>query len=84
MRPSQRRFSQQFIMDYPRSSPSESVSCSVVSDSDPMDCSLPGSSVQGILQAGILEWVAIPFSRAPSQPRDRTRVSRMVGKFFTA
>ena len=39
---------------------------------DPMHCSLPGSSVHGILQAGILEWVAIPFSRRPSQPRDQT------------
>ena len=37
---------------------------------DPMDCSLPGSSVSGILQARILEWVAMPFSRASSQPRD--------------
>ena len=37
---------------------------------DPMDCSLPGSSVPGILQARILEWVAIPFSRGSSQPRD--------------
>ena len=33
---------------------------------DPMDCSPPGSSVHGILQARILEWVAIPFSRGPS------------------
>ena len=40
---------------------------------DPMDCSLPGSSVHGILQARILEWVAVPFSRASSQPRDRVR-----------
>ena len=39
---------------------------------DPMDCIPPGSSVHGILQARILEWVAIPFSRASSQPRDRT------------
>ena len=40
------------------------VSCSVMSDSmRPMDYSLPGSSVHGILQARILEWVAIPFSR---------------------
>ena len=39
---------------------------------DPMNCSLPGSSVQGILQARILEWVAIFFSRGSSQPRDRT------------
>ena len=42
---------------------------------DPMDCSLPGSSVHGILQARILEWVAIPFSRVSSWPRDRTWVS---------
>ena len=37
---------------------------------DPMDCSLPGSSICGLLQARILEWVAISFSRRPSQPRD--------------
>ena len=37
---------------------------------DPMDCSPPGSSVHGILQARILEWVAMPFSRESSQPRD--------------
>ena len=41
---------------------------------DPMDCSPPGSSVHGILQARILEWVAIPFSRESSQPRNRTQV----------
>ena len=39
---------------------------------DPMDCSPPGSSIHGILQARILEWVAIPFSSRPSQPRDGT------------
>ena len=39
---------------------------------DPTDCSSPGSSVHGILQARILEWGAIPFSRVSSQPRDRT------------
>ena len=37
---------------------------------DPMDCSSPGSSVHGISQARILEWVAISFSRGPSQPKD--------------
>ena len=37
---------------------------------DPMDCSLPGSSVHGIFQVKILEWVAISFSRGSSQPRD--------------
>ena len=41
---------------------------------DPIDCSLPGSSVHGILQARILEWDAISYSRGPSQPRDRTNV----------
>ena len=44
---------------------------------DPMDCSPPGSSVHGILQAGILEWVATSFSRGSSRPRDRTQVSRI-------
>ena len=48
-----------------------------------MDCSLPGSSVHGILQARILEWVAIPFSKEPSQPRDWTWVSCIAGRFFT-
>ena len=42
---------------------------------DPMDCSPPGSSVHGVLQARILEWVAISFSRASSRPRNRTCVS---------
>ena len=43
-----------------------------------MDCSLPGSSVHGILQARILEWVAIPFPRGSSQPRDQTHVSHLL------
>ena len=55
--------------------------CSVVSNST--DCSLPGSFVHGILQARILEWVAIPFSRGSSQPRDWTQVSCIAGRFFT-
>ena len=50
---------------------------------DPMDCSLPGFSVCGILQARILEWVAISFSRGSSQSRDRTQVSCTAGRFFT-
>ena len=50
---------------------------------DPMDCSLPGSSVHGIFQARILEWVAISFSRGSSRPRDRTRVFCIVGRHFT-
>ena len=50
---------------------------------NPMDCSPPGSPVHGILQARILEWVAISFSRGSSQPRDRTPVSYIAGRFFT-
>ena len=50
---------------------------------NPMECSLPGSSIPGILQAGILEWVAISFSRRSSQPRDQTWVSRIAGRRFT-
>ena len=50
---------------------------------NPMDCSLPGSSVHCILQARILEWVAISFSRVSSQPRDRIQVSRITGEFCT-
>ena len=42
------------------------VSLSCLTLCDPMDCSLPGSSVHGILQARMLEWVAIPFSRGSS------------------
>ena len=55
----------------------ERESRSVVSD--PMDC-----TVQGILQARILEWVFFPFSRGSSQPRDRTQVSHVAGVFFTS
>ena len=49
---------------------------------DLMDCSPPGSSVHGILQARMLEWVAIPFSRRSSPPRDQTQVSSIAGGFF--
>ena len=50
---------------------------------NPMDCSPPVSSVHGILQAGILEYVAISFSMRSSQPRNGTRVSFIAGGFFT-
>ena len=50
---------------------------------DPMDCSPPGSSVHGILQARILEWIAISFSRGSSQLRDQTQVSCIGSRFFT-
>ena len=60
------------------------VSQSCLTLSDPMDCSLPASSAHGILQARILEWVAIPFSRRSSQPKDQTQVSHIAGGFFTS
>ena len=49
---------------------------------NPMDCSLPGSSLHGIFQAIVLEWIAISFSRGSSQPRDWTWVSRFVDRCF--
>ena len=62
------------------------ISCSVAQLSltlcDSMDHSPPGSSVHGVLQARILEWVAYPFSRGSSQPRDQTWVSRIAGGCF--
>ena len=56
-------------------------SCSTLCD--PMDCTLPGSSVHGIFQAIVLEWIAISFSRGSSQTRDWTLVSHIVDKHFT-
>ena len=50
---------------------------------DPMGCSLPGSSVYGIFQERVLEWVAISFSRGSSKPRDWTRISRTTDRHFT-
>ena len=50
---------------------------------NPMDCSLLGSSVHGIFQAIVLEWIAISFSSGSSWPRDQTRVSRIVDRHFT-
>ena len=49
---------------------------------NPMDCSLPGSSVHGILQARVLQWVAISFSRGSSQLKVRTWVSHIPGRCF--
>ena len=48
-----------------------------------MECSPPGSSVHGIFQARVLEWVTISFSRGSSQPRDRTLVSHIASRYFT-
>ena len=56
-------------------------SCLTLCDS--MDCSLPDSSVHGIFQARILDWVVVPFSKGSSQSRDRTHVSHTAGGFFT-
>ena len=50
---------------------------------DPMDYCLQGSSIHGIFEARVLEYVAISFSRGSSQPRDRTNVSFIAGGFFT-
>ena len=49
-----------------------------------MDCSSRGSSVHGIFQARILDWVAMIFSRGSSQPRNQTQISCIAGRFFTA
>ena len=58
--------------------------CSVMSTSlRSMDCSLPGSSIHGIFQARVLEWVAISFCRGSFWPRDQTWVSHIVGRRFT-
>ena len=50
---------------------------------NPMDCSLSGSSIHGIFQARVLEWIAISFSRGSSRPRNRTWVSHIAGRRFT-
>ena len=47
-------------------------------------CDSMNYTVHGILQARILEWVAVPFSRRSSQPRDRTQVSHIAVVFFTS
>ena len=56
---------------------------SLAQSRDPTDCGPLGSSVHGILQARILEWVAVPSSRGSSQPRGRTQVFHIAGGFFT-
>ena len=66
--------------------PFSSVTQSCLTLCDPMDSSPPGSSVHGILQARMLDWVAIPFSRAASQSRGWTCtscISCIAGRFFT-
>ena len=56
-------------------------SCSTLCN--PMDCSSPSSSVDGILQVRTLEWIAIPFSRGSSWLKDQTGISCIAGRFFT-
>ena len=58
----------------------QSQSCPTLCN--PIDCSLPGSSIHGILQARILDSVAMPSARGSSQPRNRTHVSCIEGDFF--
>ena len=50
---------------------------------NPIDCNPPGSSVHGILQGRILEWIAVLFSKGSSQLRDQTQVSCIAGRSFT-
>ena len=63
--------------------PSSVCVCSVLSLGDPMDCSPPGSSVQRISQARILEWVAISFSRDIPDPGIKPKFLYLVGRSFT-
>ena len=70
-----------FLSLVPPGKPNQSYVCVLSSFScvwtlcDPMDCSLPGFSVHGILQARILDWVVMPSSRGSSRPRDQTLIS---------
>ena len=72
-----RQVSLSFAISEPKESESE-VAQSCPTLCDPMDCILPGSSVHGIFQAIVLEWIAISFSRGSSQPRDWTQVNHIV------
>ena len=77
-------FSGQFSSEGPEATLLESeVAQSCPTLCDPMDCSLPGSSIHGIFQARILEWVSISFSKGSSRPEDQTQVSCVVGRCFT-
>ena len=68
------------LEDLPESESEVTESCLILCD--PIDCSLPGSSVHEIFQTIVLEWVAISFSRGSLQPRDRSQVSCLAGGFF--
>ena len=74
-------FAAVFKMDNQQSESEVPQSCLTLCN--PVDSSPPGSSIHGIFQARILEWVAISFSERSSWPRDWTQVSRIVGGRFT-
>ena len=80
---SRHRYIGSYIYVFPMYESVELVAQSCLTLCDSMDCIRPGSSVHGILQARILEWVAIPFSRGSSPHRDRTWFSHIAGRFFT-
>ena len=71
------------VITFLPSSSESKVAQSCLTLCDPMDCSLPGSFIHEILQARILECIAISLSRGSSQPRDLTQVSCVAGRFFT-
>ena len=73
----------QFARATPWSHLISEVAQSCLTVCDPIDCSLPGSSVHGIFHAIVLEWIAISFSSGSSRPRDQTRVSHIVDRRFT-
>ena len=70
-------------LPFPRLKVKVLVTQSCLTLCDPVDCSSPDSSVHRILQARVLEWVAMPFSRGSSWPRDQTQVSCIAGRFST-
>ena len=71
-----------YFLSSPWSESEREVAQSCPTLCDPMDCSLWGSSIHGIFQARILEWVAISFSRSSSRSTVWTQVSRIVGRCF--
>ena len=81
--PSQCLSDQEQVFSFSASEIPELVPQSCQTLSDPMDCSPPGSSVHAVLQARILEWVAISFSTGSSRARDQTWVSCTAGRLFT-
>ena len=70
-------------IDYQRTNTESEVAQSCLTLCDPMDGSLPGSSVYGIFQARVLEWVAISFSRGSYQHKDQTWISLIAGSCLT-